>query len=88
MHVGVDEIHVFSHEGELGGKGIRLSTGMPSDKSVKKVLDALKSSPALRKDLIKKSRSAQEHMNTHNWGDTKNRAVELQFLIKALEKLG
>ncbi|MYX99402.1 hypothetical protein GT045_32530, partial [Streptomyces sp. SID486] len=88
LHVGADEIHVFSHEGELGAKGIRLSTGMASDKSVQKVLDTLKNSPELRRDLIQKARAAQEHMNSHNWGNNKNRALELQFLIKALEKLG
>ncbi|MFD5543929.1 polymorphic toxin-type HINT domain-containing protein [Streptomyces sp. NPDC127079] len=88
LHVGADEVHVFSHEGELGAKGIRLKTGMASDKSVQKVLDTLKSSPELRKDLIQKARAAQKHMNTHNWGNASNRALELQFLIKALEKLG
>lgn len=88
LHVGADEVHVFSHEGGLGAKGIRLKTGMASDKSVQKVLDTLKSSPEIRRDVIQKARAAQEHMNTHNWGNNKNRAVELQFLIKALEKLG
>ncbi len=88
LHVGADEVHVFSHEGKLAAKGIRLKTGMASEKSVQKILETLESSPELRKDLIKKARAAQDHMNTHNWGNSKNRAIELQFLIKALEKLG
>ncbi|NEB98585.1 hypothetical protein [Streptomyces anulatus] len=79
---------MFSHEGGLGAKGIRLKTGIASDNSVQKALDTLKSSPEIRRDVIQKARAAQEHMNTHNWGNNKNRAVELQFLIKALEKLG
>lgn len=88
LHVGAEEVRVYSHEGGLAATGIRLKTGMASDKSVQKVLDTLKNSPELRKDLIQKARAAQRHMNTHNWGNVTNRALELQFLIKALEKLG
>lgn len=65
-----------------------MSHGTASGRSVQKFLVTLKNSPDLRKDLIQKARAAQEHMNTHNWGNANNRAAELQFLIKALEKLG
>jgi hypothetical protein len=37
---------------------------------------------------MQKARAAQTEMNTHNWGNNKNRAAELHFLIRALEKLG
>jgi hypothetical protein len=89
LHVGADEVRVFGDEtGGLGAKPLRMSHGWASDKSVQKVLDTLKSSPELRADLMQKARAAQTEMNTHNWGNNKNRAAELQFLIRALEKLG
>ncbi|MGC9382625.1 polymorphic toxin-type HINT domain-containing protein [Streptomyces sp. MH13] len=88
LHVGADEVRVFGDEvGEIGAKPLRMSHGWASDKSVQKVLDTLKSSPELRKDLIQKAHAAQTQMNTHNWGNTKNRAREMQFPIKDLEKL-
>ncbi|MGC9501868.1 polymorphic toxin-type HINT domain-containing protein [Streptomyces sp. WG7] len=89
LHVGADEVRVFGDEvGGIGAKPLRMSHGWASNKSVQKVLDTLKSSPELRKDLIQKARAAQTEMNKHNWGNAKNRALELQYLIKALEKLG
>jgi hypothetical protein len=29
-----------------------------------------------------------EHMNDHNWGNSVNRAAEMNFLIKALQGMG
>ena len=38
-------------------------------------------------DLIDKAQSAMEHMNTHNWGNSKNRAPEMRRLITALGRI-
>ena len=68
----------------IGATGIRLSNGAPLDKMVDAALATIKSHPKLRQVLIGESTSAVERMNSHNWGNNKNRAAGLHFLIKAL----
>jgi hypothetical protein len=85
LHVGADEVRVFpTGDGGIGAEGIRLRTGMVSDRSVQQVLDTLRNSPELRQDVITEARSAMEHMNDHHWGNDKSRAAEMNFPIKAL----
>ncbi|MGH3625734.1 MAG: hypothetical protein ACRDQ5_28835, partial [Sciscionella sp.] len=61
---------------------------VPTGKQVQQVLDALNSDPSLRADLAQKARSAMDQMNSGAYGMTENRAAEMHFLIKALEKMG
>lgn len=75
------------HSGGLKVKPWRLSAGEPSAAQLRTVSDALHSDPALRADLITKARAAMEHMNSHNWGNTKNRAAEMARLVRTLEKM-
>ncbi|WP_218021390.1 hypothetical protein, partial [Nocardia crassostreae] len=87
-HVGNMEVRVFpDHTGGIGVGPIRLTHGVPNDTQMQQVLDALRSNPDLRADLIAKSRAAVDEMNSHGWGNSKNRALELHLLIKALEKM-
>lgn len=65
-----------------------MTHGVPSDAQMRQALDAILSNPELRADLIAKSRAAITEMNSHGWGNAKNRAFELHLLIKALEKMG
>jgi hypothetical protein len=48
----------------------------------------VQTNPQLRSDLMDKSRSAMESMNSGEWGMAKNRGAEMHFLIKALEGMG
>ena len=88
MHVGSSEIRVFPNgDGGVGFEGIRLSNGMASARDVATARSAIMNNPELRADLIDKARSAMADMNDHNWGNSLNRAPEMHFLIKALEKI-
>jgi RHS repeat-associated protein len=98
LHIGGMEVRVFpTADGGIGAEGIRLTNGrLPSTAQVNEVLNALKSDPELRADLIQKARSVMNNMNADArasageakiYGMAQNRAAELHFLIKALEKL-
>jgi RHS repeat-associated protein len=89
LHIDGKEVRIFPDgQGGIGADGIRLSNGTPTPKQVQQVLDAVKSDPSLRADLIQKARSAMDDMNAGSYGMSKNRAAEMNFLIKALEKMG
>jgi RHS repeat-associated protein len=88
MHIGKSEVRVYpTGDGGIGVEGILLRTGMASARDVETARKALMEDPDLRADLIEKARSATEHMNNHNWGNSLNRAAEMNFLIKALERI-
>ncbi|MCC3330934.1 putative T7SS-secreted protein [Nocardia abscessus] len=89
VHIEGMEAVVFPHgDGTVGVKPWRLSHGEPTEAQMQHVLDELRSNPALRADLIEKARAAMSEMNSHNWGYEKNRALEMHYLIRALEKMG
>ncbi|MEV6583198.1 putative T7SS-secreted protein [Streptomyces sp. NPDC051582] len=71
--------------GNIQGAPIRLEDGWASDKSVQQAVDAVNNDPKLRADLLAKAKSAQEHMDNHNWGNSQNRSAEMQALIDKLE---
>ncbi|MCY0946707.1 putative T7SS-secreted protein [Streptomyces antarcticus] len=87
LHVGPDEVRIHvNKDGELVGEPIRLkATGWASDKSVRTAVEAVENDPKLRADLLAKAKSAQQHMEDHNWGNTQNRKDEMQALIDRLE---
>ena len=88
VHIGRNEVRVFPDgAGGIGAEPIRLSTGTASASQVQDVLDCLATCASLRQDLIAKASAAMQEMNVGNWGNTVNRAPEMQFLIKALGKL-
>ncbi|MFC8271384.1 hypothetical protein ACFUJR_02325 [Streptomyces sp. NPDC057271] len=64
-----------------------MSNGMASARDVATARNAIMGNPELRADLIGKARSAMADMNSHNWGNSVNRAAEMSFLIKALGKI-
>ncbi|WP_051833101.1 putative T7SS-secreted protein [Streptomyces katrae] len=72
-------------DGNIQGAPIRLEDGWASDKSVRQAVDAVNNDPKLRADLLAKAKSAKEHMDTHNWGNSQNRSAEMQALIDKLE---
>ncbi|MFJ7268794.1 putative T7SS-secreted protein [Streptomyces sp. NPDC099050] len=72
-------------DGNIQGAPIRLEDGWASDKSVQQAVDAVNNDPKLRADLLAKAKSAKEHMDDHNWGNTQNRSSEMQALIDKLE---
>ncbi|NBM17121.1 hypothetical protein [Streptomyces sp. GC420] len=72
----------------IGAEGIRLRCGTASPKEVQKVLDEIHSNPSLRADIIDKAKSARAGMNAGEFGMQPNRAAEIHFLIKALDKMG
>ncbi|MFJ2782274.1 MULTISPECIES: polymorphic toxin-type HINT domain-containing protein [unclassified Kitasatospora] len=88
MHVGSSEVRIFpTGDGGVGFEGLRMSNGMASARDVAAARNAIMSNPEMRADLIDKARSAMADMNDHNWGNSVNRAPEMNFLIKALEKI-
>ncbi|SOD67130.1 RHS repeat-associated core domain-containing protein [Streptomyces zhaozhouensis] len=88
VHIGNREVRVFpDHNGGIAGEGIRLRTGTASDRDVQRVLDEIRSNPDFRADLINKATSARDAMNRGDFGMSSNRALEIHFLIKALEKM-
>ncbi|WTP14332.1 polymorphic toxin-type HINT domain-containing protein [Streptomyces sp. NBC_00191] len=89
IHIGKNEVRIFPNgQGGIGAEGIRLRSGTASPKEVQKVLDEIHSNPSLRADIIDKARSARASMNAGEFGMQSNRAAEIHFLIKALEKMG
>lgn len=89
LHVGNMEVRIFpDHTGGVDVGPIRMAHGVPSDAQLRQALEAILSNPELRADLIAKSRAAITEMNSHGWGNAKNRAFELHLLVKALEKMG
>ncbi|MEV7671106.1 hypothetical protein [Streptomyces sp. NPDC088752] len=73
--------------GERTVRSGRLSNGLASEKSVRAALDAVNNDPALRADLLAKSKAAKAEMDDHNWGNKQNRSAEMQALIDKLENL-
>jgi hypothetical protein len=89
MHVGKHEVRLFPDgNGGIGAEPIRLRSGTATAEDAQKALDEIKGNPQLRADLIEKSRSAMNSMNSGEWGMSTNRAAEMHFLIKALEGMG
>ncbi|MGW6698238.1 DUF6531 domain-containing protein [Nocardia sp. NPDC055049] len=88
VHIGGKEVRVFAHhDGSIGVEGLRMSNGTPNDAQLRRVVSEIYSNADLRADLIDKSRAAMTEMNAHNWGNAKNKAAEMNFLIKALERI-
>ncbi|MFI6816008.1 RHS repeat-associated core domain-containing protein [Nonomuraea sp. NPDC050328] len=88
VHVGKYEVRVFPNEkGGVGVKGVRIKTGMPGRAELDFVLKSLQRDSALRENLIRNARDAMDRMNSGKLGMAKNRALEMHFLIKALEKM-
>lgn len=88
IHIGKNEVRIFPNSrGGIDAEGIRLRTGTASPKEVQKVLDEIHSNPSLRSDIIDKAKSARASMNAGEYGMKSNRAAEMHFLIKALEKM-
>jgi RHS repeat-associated protein len=86
VHVGADEVSIYvDKDGNFAGKPIRLRNGLASDSSVRKAVDAVNNDPKIRADLLEKAKSAREHMLSHNWGNTVNRAEEMTRIIEKLE---
>ncbi|MEV8014850.1 DUF6531 domain-containing protein [Streptomyces sp. NPDC086554] len=88
IHIGDNEVQIFPNDkGGISAKPIRLSKGTASEKEVQKVLDEIHSNRSLRDDIIAKASSARDSMNRGEYGTAKNRAAEIHFIIKALEKM-
>ncbi|GAA0829120.1 hypothetical protein GCM10009525_27440 [Streptosporangium amethystogenes subsp. fukuiense] len=88
IHIGKNEVRVFPDgKGGVGVEGIRLRSGSPSNAELQQALDAIKSNPQLRANLIHNARDVMARMNSGELGMNKNRASEMHFLIKALEKM-
>ncbi|MFJ9410609.1 putative T7SS-secreted protein [Streptomyces sp. NPDC101393] len=89
VHIGPrSEVRIFPDDrGGISGEPIRLSSGTSSPKEVQKVIDAIHSDRELRDDIIKKATSARDAMNRGDYGMTQNRAAEMHFIIKNLEKI-
>ncbi|MFF1381155.1 DUF6531 domain-containing protein [Streptomyces sp. NPDC058308] len=88
IHIKNMEVRIFPNDkGGIGAEGIRMKHGTASNAQVQKVLDEIHSNPALRNDIIDKATSARNSMNKGEFGMNKNRAAELHFIIKNLEKL-
>jgi hypothetical protein len=89
IHIGKSEVRIFPDDkGGIGAEAIRLRSGTASPKEVQKVLDEIHSNPDLRADIVQKATSARNSMNAGELGMRYNRAAEMHFLIKNLEKLG
>ncbi|WP_406446408.1 DUF6531 domain-containing protein [Streptomyces sp. NBC_01613] len=88
IHIKNMEVRILPNDkGGISGVGIKLKNGTASEQQVQKVLDEIHSNPALRKDIIDKATAARDAMNKGAYGMTKNRAAEMHFIIKALEKM-
>jgi RHS repeat-associated protein len=90
VHIGGNEVRVFPNgEGGIGASPVRLSNGrVATSKQVQRVLDCLETCAPLRNDLASKASAAMDEMNHGNWGNSLNRAAEMNFLIKALNRMG
>ncbi|MER7165693.1 ricin-type beta-trefoil lectin domain protein, partial [Micromonospora sp. NPDC000207] len=89
VHIGNHEVRVFPDgTGGIGAEAIRLSSGTATPQDVQRALAEINRSARFRSDLIGKARSAMASMNSGEWGMNLNRAAEMNFLIKALEKMG
>lgn len=88
IHIGKNEVRIFPDDkGGIGAEPIRLKTGTASDREVQKVLDEIRNNKSLRDDIIDKATSARDSMNRDEFGMAKNRAPEIHFLIKNLQKM-
>ncbi|MEU5953041.1 DUF6531 domain-containing protein [Streptomyces sp. NPDC047525] len=88
IHIKNNEVQIFPDDkGGIGGRPIRLKHGTASDREVQKVLDEIHSNRSLRDDIIAKATSARNSMNKGEFGMSQNRAAEMHFIIKNLEKM-
>lgn len=88
IHIGKNEVRIFPDDrGEIGGVPVRLKHGTATPKEVQRVLDEIYSNQELRNDIIQKATSARDAMNRGEYGMKVNRAAEMHFIIKRLEKL-
>ncbi|WP_399929799.1 DUF6531 domain-containing protein [Streptomyces kanamyceticus] len=88
IHIKNNEVQIFPDDkGGIGGRPIRLKHGSASEREVQKVLDEIHSNRALRDDIIAKATSARDSMNKGEFGMSQNRAAEMHFIIKNLEKM-
>ena len=89
IHVGNHEVRIFPDgNGGIGAEPIRLTNGAATADDVQQALRQIQTNPGLRADLIRQAQSAMQSMNAGEWGMATNRAAEMNFLIKALEKMG
>lgn len=78
VHIDGKEVRVFPDgSGGIGVDPIRMSHGVPTDAQMQRVQDLLASDPKLRADMIAKARAAMTEMNADNWGNSLNRAIEM-----------
>ncbi|MDT0347603.1 DUF6531 domain-containing protein [Streptomyces litchfieldiae] len=89
VHVGDREVRIFpDHLGGVGGEPIRLANGrVASQRDVQRALDEIADNPSFRQDIIDVATSVRARMNADNYGMSQNRALEIHFLIKALERM-
>ncbi|MCT2592228.1 hypothetical protein LHJ74_20370 [Streptomyces sp. N2-109] len=88
IHVGNREVRIFPDgKGGIGAEPIRLKAGTASERDAQRALQEVRSNPEFRKDLMEKAKSARESMNKGEYGMSSNRAAEIHFIIKALEKM-
>jgi RHS repeat-associated protein len=89
-HVKIDgkEVVVYpTGDGGIGLKPFETNAGIADAKELAQVRSAIESDPSLRLKLIRNAESAMEKFNRGTYGTVKNRAAEMHFLIKALEKM-
>ncbi|WP_405482223.1 DUF6531 domain-containing protein [Streptomyces sp. NBC_00009] len=88
IHVGNNEVRIFPDDnGGIGAEPIRLKSGTASERDVQKILAEINSNQSLRNDIISKATSARNSMNKGEFGMSQNRAAEMHFLVKNLEKM-
>jgi RHS repeat-associated protein len=88
LKIGGKEVVVYPTDGgDIGLKPFRTNAGIASPQELEEVRNAITSDPGLRLKLIRNAESAMEKFNRGAYGATKNRALEMHFLIKALEKM-
>ncbi|WP_283133674.1 polymorphic toxin-type HINT domain-containing protein [Rhizohabitans arisaemae] len=89
VYIGNKEARIFPDgKGGVGVVGIRLRNGLPSSAQLQQVADAIAFDSQLRASLIRNAKDMMARMNRGELGMKRNRAAEMHFLIKALEKMG
>ncbi|MBB5867528.1 RHS repeat-associated protein [Allocatelliglobosispora scoriae] len=85
LHIDDVEVAVGVVKNKLVGSPIRLKNGrVPSQKQIDKVVGCVQSCSSLKHDLLKKTSAAMVEMAEHNWGNTVNRAMDMQHLVDFL----
>jgi hypothetical protein len=90
VHVGGKEVRIFpTHDGKVGGAPVEgLRSGRASAAQVERAVECVTTCSRVRNDMIAKATSARDSMNSGEWGAAQNKAVEMHFLIRHLEKMG